>query len=263
MRAVASSHFAPVREAVDEEPAVAAAVLTVLAAAIVLALFGTDKIVAHPPPAPRPVAPQPVTLGASPGTEVSGYIRAAGARARQFAAVANGRTTYAIVDFRRYLRAGDLGPILGHAALESAYVRYPSVLPTPVCAVQVRSAAGMNAAVATAADLLQIAVRREVSDLQKDRGRPSQDNGGISIDDRVRIVAADRVSARHLSDPKRCRCVFAVLAHVGVDELTRLSGERAVRVVDPAPIGAAPPELLVQPLQPQVVHVVSQPVACV
>lgn len=248
-----------VRSAMQTEPALAGSVAVVLAAGILFAALGTgpdSDATSAPKPFVVPSLPATplATIGPAPGTSVRVYLGRATQDLQHYAQIAAQRSTYAVIDFRRYLTTDQALRVIGETQLASAYVRVPSTLPTLSRKVPVASAADLATGIASAGTVAGATARTYAGLLKALHVHSKQDRELAGQYRRQHRAAA--LEARQLLHPGTCRCVFALVVHADVQELNTIARNSVVRVVDPAPPVVPLTGLTVLPLQPQVRSVV-------
>jgi hypothetical protein len=249
---------ANVSTAMRVQPALAGSIAVVFAAGVLLGTFGTGPDNGHNTvrPVVLPTAPPSAlaTIGPAPGTAVSVYLTRAASDMRHYGEIAARRPTYAVVDLTHYATPAKALRILGDVQLVRAYVRVPSKLATPARAVPLTEASELNQGLLTAGSVAQ-ATAQSYGALLKALHPKTKSDRTV----KRRYVAQRRaalVEATHLSEPARCKCVFAFVVRAGVQALGALTHKPGVRVVDPAPPVVTLSGLTVLPLQPEFTRVV-------
>jgi hypothetical protein len=243
------------RRAIDQEPALAATVATVLVAAVLIAAFGGDRTLETTSTEPQPAVSRPLvaTIGPAPGTRVQDYLDRAEADLRHLATVAAGRPAYAVVALDRYLTPDQARAALTGTRVVRAYVRVPSPLPTIYHSLNLASLSELEAEMRGAAGTARETAASFTALLQA--LGPGGSDKLVRRAYRGNLRAA-RLEARFLDRPAHCRCVFAVVVRAAEPVLAELAGRPEVRVVDPAPAAVSLPSITVFPLEPQVTTVV-------
>lgn len=250
----------PVGDAVRREPALAGSIVAVAVAALVLLAAGGPGEPSDHDAGPAPVPQVPLqgpsvvtTLGPTPGTAVSAYVRRAASDLRRFAQTAHGKAGFAVVDLRRYQTIAQTGATFSGVTVVRAYVRVPPPhgLPTQVHAIPLersfdalsegmRASGRLAAATANTFHVLVSQLDAKTPAEQKLRSRYAAQEQAASYE------------ARQLEEPASCTCVFAVVVRGRPGELTRLTALSPVRVVDPASAQVTLDELTIFPLAPEI-----------
>jgi hypothetical protein len=240
----------------DDEPALAASVGTVLVAAVLIAALGGDRTLeTSSSDAGRPPARQPLvaTVGPPPGTAVATYLADARAGMERLGETAAGRPTYAVVDLRRYRTPAQVRAVLGDVRVVRAYVRVPSRTPTIYRSLNLGGLQELEREMREAAATARETAASFTALLHA--LRPGGVDRPVRREYRRNLAAAE-VEARALARPTTCACVFAVVVRGTFPVLVKLAGHPDVRIVDPAPPAVPLPSITVFPLQPQVTTVV-------
>lgn len=260
IRAVAGPDGAVGRRVVPwvrREPVIAVAFAALALAAVLIAVTGGDDQSAVPPPShlgPRLVSGQ--ALGPVSGATVSAYESQAAHRRDSLSELAASQRLSAVVDLSDYLTPQAVAALLSKVpgvTVQRGFARVPPPQDADVhvllTSAQADLASGLAAAVQHAS---QIALRYE-HELSRSITHPSPALA-------ARIAAGATQAARARVDasglgPSRA-CVFALVVTGPVAQLQQLAGQAAVRVLDPAPVGASLRTLMIVPLQPQVTDIV-------
>ena len=250
-----------VSNAMRDQPALGGSIVVVFAASVLLGTFGTgpDNGSAHVPKFLLPSAPPTAlaTIGPSPGTSVSVYLTRASVDLRHYAEIAAHRTTYAVVDLKRYLTPDRALQIVAGMDVVRAYVRVPSRLATEPRSVPLASAGDLGQGLLTAATVARATAKSYKALLAA--LHPTTKSDRLVQQRYADQHRAAVVETRHLSHPATCACVFAFVVHAGPGALGTLTHDPAVRVVDPAPPVVSLTGLTVLPLQPEFTSVVPRP----
>lgn len=239
---------------VRRDPVMVIALLSVVVAAVLLAVTGGNSHRAHSaaPTATGPVLSDPQRLGPAPGADVRSYIEETGQGRAALDTLRPSQQVDALVDFTGYITPSAVARLLG-ATPGVEVVRGYARVPPPqdgrihvlITSAQADLAAGLDRAHASAN---QVALHYE-RELDRSLVHPSTKlqeelQAGASA------AAAARVDASGLS--ASCGCVFALVVRGPVSQLEQLADAAAVRVLDPAPVSAAIESLMIVPLEPQV-----------
>jgi hypothetical protein len=242
---------------IRREPVIAVAVAAVAFAAVLIAVTGgDDQGAVRPPNHSGPKLDSGRLLGPVTGNSVSSYEAQATLRRHSLNQLAQSQQLNAVVDLGRYLTPQAVDQLLSKTpgiAVRRGFARVPPpqdadvhvLLPT----TQVDLSGALTAAVQTAS---QIALRyeREIS--------RSITNPSPRLQARLAAGAAQAAQARIDANGlgPQCACVFALVVTGPVGQLQDLAGQGAVRILDPAPVGASLSSLMIVPLEPQVTDTV-------
>jgi hypothetical protein len=247
-----------VSETVRAQPALAGSIVVVFIASLLLGAFGTgpDNSRTRSAPVVLPTTPPAAlaTIGPSPGTSVAVYLTRASVDLRHYGEIAANRSTYAVIDFGRYLTPDRALAVVGDVDVARAYVRVPSKLPTMPRSVPLTTGSELDTGILTAATVARATATSYAALLKALHPKTRADR---LVKRRYAVEhAAAAVETRHLSHPSTCACVFAFVVHAGARQLGALARSPAVRVVDPAPPVVSLSGLTVLPLQPEYTSVV-------
>lgn len=249
-------------QAARAEPALAGSIAAVVAAAVLVAIFGPHDPYDHDNADGLPtasIAPPQQTLGPQPGASIPTYLEAAAFDLRHFGEVSHGQPGYALVSLDRYVSPAEVTRLFAGLDVTRAYVRVPSsTLLTSIYPVNLEGnfenlALGMEAqsrfAGLNAKTYAQIVAGfKPRTDKEKQERRLYQE---------LAVAARDESAA--LARPASCGCVFAVLVHADYLQLAALTKVADVRAVDPAPPTIPLDQLSVLPLRPDFTSVVPRP----
>lgn len=238
---------------VRREPVIAVAIVAVAFAAILLAVTGGDNRSAVRPPShlgPRLSSGQ--GLGPTTGGSVSSYESAASHRLDSLGQLASSQQLNAVVDLSDYLTPQAVGELLGKTpgvTVRRGFARVPPPQNADVHVLLTSAQADLSAGLEAAAQHAgQIALRYE-RELSRSITHPS-----AQLSARVGAEAPQAAQARvdAMGLGPSCACMFSLVVTGPVGQLQELAKQAAVRILDPAPVGATLSSLLIVPLEPQV-----------
>jgi hypothetical protein len=237
---------------VRRDPVIAIALACVAFAAVLIAVTGGDtKGGARPP---SNVGPRLTghLLGPVTGSSVSSYESVAARRRDALHQLAGSQQLNAVVDLERYLSPQAVAELLRDTPGIRVLRGFARVPPPQEADVHVLITAA-DRSLATALTAAQVAASQVALHYERQLSR-SITNPSTALQEKVQAgadrAAAARIDANGLGPT--CGCVFALVVVGPVAQLERLSDQAAVRILDPAPVGATLDSLMVVPLQPQV-----------
>ena len=242
---------------IRREPVIAIAILCVAFAAVVITVAGADgKGPAHPPThaGPRLAAGHP--LGPVAGATVSSYESQASLRRAGLNQLAGSQQLNAVVDLNDYLSAQAVDAMLAGTPGVRVLRGFARVAPPQQADVHVLLPSATSG-LSTALTLAQQAAGEVALHYERLLSK-SITNPSTALQTKVEAgaarAAAARIDANGLGPT--CECVFALVVAGPVAQLEQLSHQAAVRILDPAPVGATLNALMVVPLEPQVTETV-------
>jgi hypothetical protein len=237
-------------------PIVVTAVAAVAVTAALLLTTGGDDHQAVAPAPPNPAVVLPGNqLGPTAGEPVSTYLAAAQQR-RSELSVSKAPKATAVMDFSGYLTASAaLSEISGRRGLQvdAVFVRVAPPRSGPIHTVTLAPGADLSTAltrVAANAHRVVVNYRKAVARAKSD---PTAANVQV-VTDYAQIAREARTDAIGIGASQGC--VFAMEITGPPAELLALARRPGVRVVDPAPPTVSVADLMIVPLEPQVVRVV-------
>ncbi|MGN6472051.1 MAG: hypothetical protein ACTHK4_00170 [Mycobacteriales bacterium] len=246
---------------VRREPVIAIALACVAFAAILIAVTGGDDKGTVAPPrdvGPRLAAGRP--LGPVTGAMVSTYEAQASRRLAALSQLAGSQQLNAVVDFKDYVSAQEIEQLLAETPgirVLRGFARVPPPQDADVHVLLTSADAGLSTALTLAQQSAgEVALHYERL-LSRSITHPSTDLQTKVEAGAVRAAAA-RIDANGLGPT--CGCVFSLVVAGPVAQLEQLSHQSAVRIVDPAPVGASLNSLMIVPLEPQITEKV-KPIA--
>jgi hypothetical protein len=245
------------RRAVSDEPALAGSIAAVLIAGVLLATVGESG--PRGDNAPQPLPPNRVavvaTVGPTPGSAVATYLTHAGFDLRHFGEIAEGRSTFAVVDLDSYEKPAQVQSSLAGIQVVRAYVKVRAGrLPTLVRSVPITDVSGLDTGMQTAALVAKTTAKSYSVLLSGLHPRTAADRTVKKRYALQRIAALREATA--LSQPEGCACVFAVIVRGSYLQLAALARAAGVRAVDPAPPQVEITGLTALPLLPDVTRAV-------
>lgn len=242
---------------VRREPVIAIAMACVAFAAILIAVTGGDEKGSVRPPSdvgPRLVAGAP--LGPVTGATVSSYESQASQRRAALNRLAGSQQLNAVVDLNTYLSAQAIDAMLANTPgirVLRGFARVPPPQRAGVHVLLTSADTGLSTALTVAQQAAgEVALHYERL-LSKSITSPSTDLQTKVAAGAARAAAA-RIDANGLGPT--CGCVFSLVVAGPVAQLEQLSHQAAVRILDPAPVGATLDSLMIVPLEPQVTETV-------
>jgi hypothetical protein len=260
--AIAGPH-SPAGHAARSEPALAGSIAAVVAAALLVAIFGPhdpydhDKLGDGLPSAS--IAPPQQTLGPQAGASVSTYLTTASFDLRHFAEVSHGKPGYALVNLRSYVRPAEVFRLFAHIDVTRAYVRVPSpTLATSIYPVNIMGNF-VNLGLGMQSQSRFAALNAKTYTQIVGGFNPRTDREKLEKKLYEKLAAAATFESAALATPPKCACVFAVLVRADYLHLAALSKQPGVRSVDPAAPTVPLDQLSVLPLRPDFTTVVPRP----
>lgn len=242
---------------VRREPVIAIALVCVAFAAILIAVTGGDDKGAVRPPGhvgPRLAAGHP--LGPVAGSSVSTYESQASHRRAALNQLAGSQQLNAVVDFDDYATAQSIEQMLSSTPGIRVLRGFARVAPPQQAGVHVLLTSA-DAGLSTALTLAQQSAGEVALHYERLLSK-SITNPSTALQARVEATAdraaAARIDANGLGPT--CGCVFALVVAGPVAQLEQLGHQAAVRILDPAPVGATLSSLMVVPLEPQITEIV-------
>ncbi len=238
---------------IRREPVVAVALVAVAFAAILIAATGGDDQGAVRPPAHTgPKLPAGHLLGPVTGSSVTSYESLAAQRRSSLDQLAGSQQLNAVVDLSDYLSPQAVAELLSKTpgiVVRRGFARVPPPQDARVHVVLTSATTDLSAGLAAATQSAsQIALRYE-RELSRSITRPSP-RLQARVAAGAALAAQARIDANGLGP--RCACVFALVVTGPVGQLQELDRQAAVRILDPAPVGASLRSLMIVPLEPQV-----------
>lgn len=245
------------RRAISDEPALAGSIAAVLVAGVLLATVGESG--PRGDNAPQPSPPNPVavvaTVGPTPGASVATYLTHAGFDLRHFGEIAEGRSTFAVVDLDRYETPAQVQSSLADIEVVRAYVKVRAGrLPTLVRSVPVSNVSALDTGMRTAGLVAKTTAKSYAVLLGGLHPRTAADRAVKKRYAQQRVASLREATA--LAHPGSCACVFAVIVRGTYVQLAALSRAPGVRAVDPAPPQVEISGLTALPLLPDVTRTV-------
>jgi len=249
---VIGRRFAPL---IRRDPVIAIAIACVAIAAILIAVADGNGSTRPPSHAgPRLAAGHP--LGPVAGASVSSYESQASHRRSALNQLAGSQQLNAVVDFNTYLSAQAVDAMLAGTPGIRVLRGFARVAPPQQADVHVlltSADTGLSTALTVAQQAAgEVALHYERL-LSKSITNPSTDLQ-TKVEAGAARAAAARIDANGLGPT--CGCVFALVVAGPVAQLEQLSHQAAVRILDPAPVGATLNALMIVPLEPQVTETV-------
>ncbi|MGN6472457.1 MAG: hypothetical protein ACTHK4_02260 [Mycobacteriales bacterium] len=242
---------------VRSEPVIAVARLAVdFAAFLIAATGGDDQSAVRPPSHLGPRLASGQALGPTTGESVSAYESQATHRRDALNQLASSQRLSAVVDLSDYLSLRAVGELLAKTpglVVQRGFARVPPPQNADVHVLLTSAQADLSSGLAAAAQhASQIALHYE-RELSRSITHPS-----TTLTAQIAAGAAQAAQARLDATGlgPSCACMFALVVTGPVGQLQELAGQAAVRVLDPAPVGASLRTLMVVPLQPQITDVV-------
>lgn len=241
-----------VARAARRNPTVSTAVLTVLAAAILLLATGGDQ---HHAVAPAPQSAEVVLpgnlLGPSAGSSVSAYLTVAQQR-RADLAVTKAKSVTALVDFRGYLTAAATDSVVAGISgiqVNRAFARVAPPATGPVHTLSVTPASNLAVALTRLAQAEHQIVVNYHKRVEIAKTTPSFANQQV-VTQYAGVARQANIDAAGVS--ASTGCVFALEVTGPPAALQQLATRPDVRVLDPVPLGVSLTDLMIVPLEPQV-----------
>lgn len=238
---------------VRRDPVIAIAVVFAVLAALLIAVTGGDNKGSVRPPVhvgPRLAAGHP--LGPVTGAAVSAYETQASRRRASLSQLAGSQQLNAVVDLNAYLSPPAIERMLADTPgirVLRGFARVPPPQPADVHVLLTSADAGLSTALTLAQQAAGTVALHYERLLSRSITSPS-----TALQTKVQAgadrAAAARIDANGLGPT--CGCVFSLVVAGPVAQLQQLSHQAAVRVLDPAPVGATLNSLMIVPLEPQV-----------
>lgn len=242
---------------IRREPVIAIAVIfAVLAGLLIVVTGGDDKGSVRPPThvGPRLAAGQP--LGPVTGATVSSYQSQASHRRASLSQLAGSQQLNAVVDLDAYTSAQAIEQMLADTPgirVLRGFARVPPPQQANVHVLLTSADAGLSTALTVAQQAAgQVALHYERL-LSRSITSPSTELQA-KVEAGADRAAAARIDANGLGPT--CACVFSLVVAGPVAQLEQLSHNAAVRILDPAPVGATLNSLMIVPLEPEVTETV-------
>jgi hypothetical protein len=247
-----------VARAARRNPTITTAVVTVVAATTLILATGGDRhqAVAPAPPSAEVVLPGN-QLGPTTGDQVSTYLAAAQDRRAELS-VSRAQSITAVVDFKSYLTAAAVASVLAgedQVQVTDAFARVAPPAQGDVHTIPLGSGSDLALAL-TRLSLAQhqtvVSYRKHVA-LAKRHPTPANQ---LIVTEYASIAKQAKTDAAGIG--AALGCVFALEVTGPPSELQQLATRPDVRVLDPAPSTVATADLMIVPLEPQVVATVPQ-----
>ncbi|HVT20021.1 MAG TPA: hypothetical protein VHE57_01370 [Mycobacteriales bacterium] len=237
---------------IRREPVIAIALACVAAAAILIAVTGGDRHRATLPSGHLGPRLSGAQLGPLPGSTVATYESQASGRRASLDQLASSQQLVAVVDLDAYISPQAVDQLLHDTPGLRVVLGFARVPPPQEDDVHVL-ATSADAGLSTELTLAQQAAGDVALHYERLLSR-SITHPTTELAEKVQAgaarAAAARIDASGLGPT--CGCVFAFAVEGPVAQLQSLSRQAAVRILDPAPVGAKPDSLVIMPLEPQV-----------